>query len=181
MFENVLLLAELLGPGWGALFSDGFIFRLNNFNPDGSLSWLFFVGLILFNNSLTSALNSLSSESFMAAEIVDLTLALIVFFLLVADGGPLGGGPLGGGPLGGGPLGGGPLGGAPRGGNGGIAGCLGALNALGGAQLSSLLILLFGDTFDPRLLFSGSTKRVEDGGGGGGLEDMGGGDDVGGG
>ena len=155
MFENVLLLAELLGPGWGGLFSDGFIFRLNNFNPDGSLSWLFFVGLILFNSSLTSALNSLSSESFMAAEIVDLTLALIVFFLLVADGGPLGGGPLGG---------------APR-------GC----NALGGAQLSSLLILLFGDTFDPRLLFSGSTKRVEDGGGGGGLEDVGGGDDVGGG
>ena len=112
----------------------------------------------------------------MAAEIVDLTLALIVFFLLVADGGPLGGGPLGGGPLGGGPL-----GGAPRGGNGGNAGCLGALNALGGAQLSSLLILLFGDTFDPRLLFSGSTKRVEDGGGGDGLEDVGGGDDVGGG
>ena len=176
MFENVLLLAELLGPGWGGLCSDGFIFRLNNFNPDGSLSWLFFVGLILFNNSLTSALNSLSSESFMAAEIVDLTLALIVFFLLVADGGPLGGGPLGGGPLGGGPL-----GGAPRGGNGGNAGCLGALNALGGAQLSSLLILLFGDTFDPRLLFSGSTKRVEDGGGGDGLEDVGGGDDVGGG
>ena len=105
----------------------------------------------------------------------DVDFVSIVFFLLVADGGPLGGGPLGGGPLGGGPL-----GGAPR-----------ALNALGivggcgcpggGAQLSSLLILLFGDTFDPRLLFSGSTKRVEDGGGGGGLEDVGGGDDVGGG
>lgn len=63
-------------------FSAGFIFRLYNFNPDGSLSWLLFVGLILLNNSLTSALKFSSSESFMAAEIVDLTLALIDDVLL---------------------------------------------------------------------------------------------------
>jgi hypothetical protein len=64
----------------------GFIFRLFNFNPDGSLSWPLFFGRMLLNNSLTSALNSLSSESFMAAEIVEPTLASIDDFLVVVEG-----------------------------------------------------------------------------------------------